>query len=122
VWWGEQSTSVPGQVFAPFRLPRIPVNTCRGDALFELVQLEFEVSCLLLEVFGLLRASVSVVCDGCKLDQYLVMLDERVHSTESGLEGREPIGGLFRNVEQDLRGIDNSLPLCCESLTVKESA
>jgi len=59
------------------------------------------------------------VCDGYKLDQYLVMLDERVHSTEGRLEGREPIGGLFRDVEQDLRGIDNSLPLCCEIRTVK---
>jgi len=40
------------------------------------------------------------------------MLDERVHSTEGGLEGREPIGGLLRNIEEDLRGIDDSLPLC----------
>ena len=90
--------------------------------MFEPVQLEFEVSRLLLEVFRLLRASGLVVCDGYKLDQYLAMLDERVHSTEGRLEGREPIGGLFRNVEQDLRGIDNSLPLCYEIRTVKEFA
>ena len=42
------------------------------------------------------------------------MLDERIHPTEGGLEGREPIGGLFRNIEEDLRGIGHSLPLCCE--------
>ena len=42
------------------------------------------------------------------------MLYERIHPTEGGLEGREPIGGLFRNIEEDLRGIGHSLPLCCE--------
>jgi len=47
------------------------------------------------------------------------MLDERVHPTEGGLEGREPIGRLFRNIEEDLRGIDDPLPLCCEIQTIK---
>ena len=63
---------------------------------------------------------MSVVCGGHQLGQYLVMLDEGVHSTEGGLEGREPIGGLFRNIEEDLRAIDDSLPLCCGVQTVKE--
>ena len=118
MWRHEQWTRVPGQFFAPFRLLRIPINSCRGDALFEPVQLEFEVSRLLLEVFELLRASGLAVCDGYQLDQYLIMLDERAHSTEDGLEGREPIGGLFRNIEQDLREISDSLPLCCDIQTV----
>ena len=48
------------------------------------------------------------------------MLDERAHPTEGGLEGREPIGGLFRNVEKDLRGIGDSLPLRWGIQTVKE--
>jgi len=116
----EQPAGVPGQFFASFRLSGVSVDSCCGDALFEPVQPGFEVCYLLLEIFELLRASVSAVCDGYQLDQYLVMLDERAHSTEGGLEGREPIGGLFRNIEENLRGIDNSLPLCCEIRTVKE--
>jgi len=55
---------------------------------------------------------MSVVCDGHRLDKYLVVLDERVHSTEGGLEGREPIGRLFCDVEEDLCAIGDSLPLC----------
>ena len=30
---------------------------------------------------------------------HLIMLDERVHETQGGLEGREAVGGFFRNVE-----------------------
>ena len=116
----EQPAGVPDQFFASFCLSGVSVNGCRGDALFEPVQLGFEVGYLLLEIFELLRAPVSVVCDGYKLDQYLVVLDERIHSTEGRLEGREPIGGLFRNIEQDLRETNDSLPLCCEIETVKE--
>ena len=48
------------------------------------------------------------------------MLDERVQSTEGRLEGREPIGRLFRNIEEGLRAICNSLSFCCEVQTVKE--
>ena len=55
---------------------------------------------------------MSVVRDGYKLGQYLVMLDERAHSTEGGLEGREPVGGFFGDIEEDLRAIGDSLPLC----------
>jgi hypothetical protein len=120
VWRGEQSTSAPGQFFPSFRLPGVPVDGRRGNVLFEPVQLGFEVSYLLLQIFELLRVSVSVVCDGHQLDQYLIMLDERVHSTEGGLEGREPIGGLFCNIEEDLRAIGDSLPLCWEIQTVRE--
>ena len=63
---------------------------------------------------------MSVVRDGHKLDQYLVMLDERIHSTEGGLQGREPISRLFCNVEEDLHAIGDSLPLCWQIQTVKE--
>ena len=41
-----------------------------------------------------------------------MMLDERVHAAESRLEGREPIRGLFRNIQEYLRPIYDSLPLC----------
>jgi len=95
--WGGQSTSVPGQFFASFCLPRVSVNSCRDNVLFEHVQLGFEVFYLLLEIFKLLRASVSAVCDGDQPYQYLIMLDERAHSTEGGLQGREPISGLLQH-------------------------
>ena len=85
MWRGEQSTSVPRQFSAPFRLPRVSVDSCRGNILFESVQLRFEVFYLFFEIFELLRASMSVMRDGHKLDQYLIMLDERAHSTEGGL-------------------------------------
>jgi len=45
-------------------------------------------------------------------DRYLVMFDERVHPTKGGLEGREPIGRLFRDVEEDLCTVNDSLLLC----------
>ena len=61
----------------------------------------------------MLGASVSVVHDEYPLDPYLVMLDERVHAAEGGLEGREPIGGLFRDIEEYLYTICNPLPLHC---------
>ena len=78
-------TGVPGQFFASFRLPRVPVDSCCGNVLFEPVQLGFEVFDLLLEIFELLRASALVVRDSHQLNQYLVMLDERAHSTKGGL-------------------------------------
>jgi len=82
---GDRSTGVPGQFFPSFRLPMVPVDSCRGNAFLEPVQPGFEVFYLLFEIFELLQASVSVLCDGHQLDQYLVMLDERTHSTEGGL-------------------------------------
>ena len=125
MWGSEQSTSLPGQFSASFRLPGVSVDTVCGDVLSESVQLGFEVSDLLLEISKFLRASMSlsVVCGGDQLDwQYLVMLDERAHSTEGGLEGREPIGGLIRNIEEDLGAIGDSLPLCWETRRVRELA
>jgi len=50
--------------------------------------------------------------DGHPLDSYLIMFDERGHPTKGGLEGREPIRGLFRNIEKYLRPIRDSLLLC----------
>ena len=55
---------------------------------------------------------MSVMHDIHPVGRDLVMLDERVHPTEGGLEGREPIGGLFRDIEEDLCAVDDSLPLC----------
>jgi hypothetical protein len=77
--------SVPSQFIASFRLPRISVDGCRGNALFEPAQLGFEVFYLLIEIFELLRALVSVVYANYQLGQYLIMLDEGGHSTEGGL-------------------------------------
>jgi len=85
MWRGEKPTNVPGQFFASFRLSGVSVDSCRGNVLFEPVQLGFEIRYLLLEIFELLRAPVSVVCDGHRFDQYLVVLDERVHPAEGGL-------------------------------------
>ena len=120
MWLGEQPTGVPGKFFASLRLPRISVDSRRGYALFKPVQLGSKVFDFLLKILVLLRASVSVVRDGHQLDQYLIMLDERAHSTEGGLEWREPIGGLFRKIKEDLRAVDDSLPLCWEIPTVRE--
>jgi len=85
MWRGERSESIPDQFFPSFRLPRVPVDGCRGNVPFKPVQLGFEVFDLLLEIFELLRAPASVVRDDHQLDQYLVMFDERAHSTEGGL-------------------------------------
>ena len=120
MWRSEQLASVPGQSLAPFRLPRVSVDIGRGNVLFESVQMGSELFNLLLDIFEFLRTSVSIACGGDQLDRYLVMLDERVHPTEGGLEGREPIGGLFRNIKEDLRAICDSLPLCYEVQTVRE--
>ena len=37
------------------------------------------------------------------------MLDERARSTKGGLEGRKPVGGFFRDVEEYLRTLFESL-------------
>ena len=71
--------SVPGQFLASFRLPRVSIDSCRGNILFEPVQLGFEVFYLLLDISEFLRASVSAVCNDDQLDRYLVMLNERAH-------------------------------------------
>jgi len=55
---------------------------------------------------------MSVLQDGYPPDQYLVMFDERVHPTEGGFEGREPISALRRNIKEYLCAIDDSLLLC----------
>ena len=60
----------------------------------------------------MLKTSVLVVRDGHPLERYLIMLDERVHATQGGLEGREPVGRLFRNIEEYLYNVCYSLPLC----------
>ena len=77
--------SVPGQLLASLRLSRISIGGCRGNILFEPVQLGFEALYLLPDISEFLQASVSAVCNSDQLDRYLVMLDERAHSTEGGL-------------------------------------
>ena len=41
------------------------------------------------------------------------MLDERGHTTKGGLEGRTPVGGFFRDVEEYLRALFESLRFLC---------
>ena len=77
--------SAPGQLLASFRLSRISIDGCRGNILFKPVQLGFEALYLLLDISEFLRATVSAPCNSDQLDLYLVMLDERTHSTEGGL-------------------------------------
>jgi len=45
---------------------------------------------------------------------YLVMLDECVHETQGRFQGREAIGGLFRDIEEYLQAIRDPLPFCWE--------
>jgi len=107
-----ESIHVPGQLPTPICFLSVSIDRCRGDVLFEPIQLRYKFLGLLLDIFGVLERSVSVVCDGHSLDQYLIMLDERAHAAKGGLERREPVGGLFRNVEEYLDTICNPLPLC----------
>ena len=50
------------------------------------------------------------------------MSDECVHPAEGGLEGREPIGGLFRDIKRYLHKVCDPLPLCWEPLNNQLSA
>ena len=104
--------SVPGQLCPPLCLLRVSINRCCGDGLFEPVELGFKTFDPFLDVLEFLSPSASAMYDGRLLAQYLVMLDECIHTTESGLEGGKPIGGLFCNIEENLHTIDHSLFLC----------
>ena len=58
---GEKSVNVPGQLFASLCLLRVSVDHCRGNVLFESLQLRFEVFDILLHIIGMLRESASAV-------------------------------------------------------------
>ena len=49
------------------------------------------------------------------------MFDECTHPTEDRLEGREPIGGLFRNIDEYFYAIRDSLLLCWENSSGQET-
>ena len=72
---------VPSQPSASIRLLGVSIDRCRRYVPFEPVQLGYEILDLLLDVFGMLRVSVSVTPDSRSLDKYLVMFDERAHPT-----------------------------------------
>lgn len=57
---------------------------------------------------------VSATCYGRQLGQYLVVFDERIDPSKSSLKRREPIRGLFCDIEEYLRAVDDSLPLLGE--------
>jgi hypothetical protein len=105
---------VPGQLPTSILLLGVSVSGCGRDILFEPVQLRYEFFYVLLEIFKFLRTRVSVARDGRRLGQYLIVFDERVHHSESRLEGRKPIR-LFRNVEEYLRAVRHSRLLCWKS-------
>ena len=48
--------------------------------------------------------------DSHPLGKYLIVLDECVHPAKSSLERREPIGGLFRDIEKHLHTIRDPSP------------
>jgi len=110
----QKSMHVLSQPIASGCLLGVSINRCSSDVLLEPIQLGYKFLDLLLDIFELLRVTVSVVRNGHSLDQYLVMLDERVHAAKGGLEGREPIGGLFRDIQEYLHAIGDSLLLCYE--------
>ena len=90
----------------------VSINRCRGDGLFEPVELGLETFDPLLDVFEFLSPLISALDDTHLLDQYLVVFYERIHTTEGGLEGGKPIGGLFRNIEENLNAFCDSLFFC----------
>ena len=110
--WGERLTSVPGQLSPSSCFLR--VSGCRGNVSFEPVQLWLKTFDLLLDTFEFLRPPMSVVQDSRPLDRYLIMFDECAHPAKGGLEGREPIRGLFRNIKGLLHDVCNPLSLYWE--------
>jgi len=54
---------VPGQPASSFRFLRVAVDRRRGDALFEPIQLGYEILDLFLDILEMLRVIVSVVWD-----------------------------------------------------------
>jgi len=108
---GNKSICVPFQSSTSVCLLGVPIDRHRRDDLFEPIQLRYELIDLLLDIFGMLGTSVSTVHDKRPLDAYLIMLDDRAHTAQGGLEGGEPIGGLFRNIDENLYTICNPLPL-----------
>ena len=109
-----QLVRVPGQPAAPIRLLGVSIDRGGGDVLFEPIQLGYEILDLLLDVFRMLGTSMSVARDSHPLGQYLIMLDKRVHAAQSRFEGWEPIGGLLRNIEKNLRAIRDPVSFRCE--------
>ena len=112
---GEQSASAPGQLFASPGLLGISIDGCCGDILSESIQLGLKSLNLDLDVFGLLPSCVLVVQESGPLDRYLVMLDKCIHSAKGRLEGREPVSGLFCNIEENLCNICDLLLLHWEA-------
>lgn len=63
----------------------------------------------LLDILKALRPPMLVAHNSHPPDRYLVMLDECAHPTKGGLERGEPIGGLFRDIEEYLHTVHNPL-------------
>ena len=47
------------------------------------------------------------------------MFDERVHTAEGSFQGREPVGGVFHEIEEYLHAMRDSLPLYWEPPSLK---
>jgi len=70
---------------------------------------------LFLDIFSFLRPFASVIHESHPLDQYLIVFYERVHPAEGGFERREPVGRLFRDIEEDLYAVRDPLLLRWET-------
>ena len=88
------------------------MDRCCGDGVFEPVKLGSKTLDPLLDVFEFLSSSGSAMHHSRLLAQYLVMLDECTDASKGGLEGWKPIGGLFRDIEENLYAFCDSLLLC----------
>ena len=107
---------VPGQLSPSVHLCLIVPGPHRVRILLEHLQVWDEVLDHFLDVLRLLAMSISVVAWPIHSEiKYLVMLDEGVHTTQGSLEGREPIGGLSRYIQENLQAIPGPLPLRWES-------
>ena len=108
--WSEQFVNTPGQFCASSCLFGVFINRRCGDVLLEPIEPGFETFDAFLDVFEFLRRFALVMHDSHPPDKkYFIMFHECAHPAEGGLEGREPIGRLFRDIEEDLRATRYSL-------------
>ena len=106
--------SVPEQLRASLLLSLVSVADRYVYCLLKPIEVWDKIFNFLSDILGFLRAFALVACHNHPLDPYLIMLDERAHAAEDRLEGREPIGGFFRNIKENLCAVRDSMPVCWE--------
>ena len=109
---GGEITNVQRQFFASLLLRLVPLDNV--GILLELAQTGDEILNLVLDVVEFLRPPMSARSpqSPVRVNRHLIMLDECADPTKSRLEGRQPIRGLLRYVEEYLCTIRDSLLLC----------